>query len=284
MLPWLAALGVSALASGIGSYMAGGSNVAQKKKAGKPAARGGGGGGSLEGKLQKFELYTPEQKKAMNQLLKTGIGAYDQMGKPIKFEPLPAQGEMPGIAALRDLTAGRQQYDFAPIEQRALEQYRKQTLPGIAEMFAGGDALSSGAFLNQLAGSGSDLQSQLAALRSQYNIAQRGQEFQEGSEMNRSQLARDALLNQLYGQRESQNLARYGIRQQQQMFPFQQASQRANIGLNAGLGQQFQNAYFPKQPPTPSAWETAAPSLLGGLGAGLGQIGGGLAMKYLFGL
>ena len=70
---------------------------------------------------------------------------------------------------------GQNQFNFAPIEAQARKNYTEKTLPSIAERFAGSNSLRSSAFRNQLAQSGSDLESNLAAMKSNYNLQQQSQ-------------------------------------------------------------------------------------------------------------
>lgn len=73
------------------------------------------------------------------------------------------------------LSQGMQNSDFGGIENRARKQFNETTIPGIAERFTamgtGGSQRSSG-FQNSLGRAGSDLESQLGALRSQYGMQQ----------------------------------------------------------------------------------------------------------------
>lgn len=65
------------------------------------------------------------------------------------------------------------QLDFSPIEARARQQFKTQTIPGLAERFtAMGGGQRSSAFQSALGSASSDLESNLGALRSQYNLAQ----------------------------------------------------------------------------------------------------------------
>lgn len=71
---------------------------------------------------------------------------------------------------------GNMDQNFDPIEQRARQQYQQQTVPGLAERFTAlGGGQRSSAFAQNLGQSGADLESQLAALRSQYNMQRSGQ-------------------------------------------------------------------------------------------------------------
>lgn len=65
-------------------------------------------------------------------------------------------------------------FDFAPIAQQAREQFQTKTLPSIAERFTslGQGAQRSSAFPAALGQAGAGLESQLAALQSQYGLQQ----------------------------------------------------------------------------------------------------------------
>lgn len=99
-----------------------------------------GGGQALQ-----FQRFSPEQLQAMEQLRSLG---------------------MSGLGALQGLS-------FDPIEQRARQQFSKTTIPSLAERFtAMGGGQRSSAFQSALGEQASDLESQLAALRSQYGLQQ----------------------------------------------------------------------------------------------------------------
>ena len=84
-------------------------------------------------KKEQLPRFTPEQEQALNQLRQWGMENQDPQA----------------------------------IEDRYTKQFRESTIPGIAEQFAGmGGGLKSSAFQGALGRAGSDLSSQLAALRS----------------------------------------------------------------------------------------------------------------------
>lgn len=96
-------------------------------------------------------------------------------------ENMARQAGQFGMQGLQGLPAQYQQLmqglNFDPIEQNAMRQFNQTTVPGLAERFSSmgtGGSQRSSAFAQQLGGAGSDLMSQLAALRAQYGI-QRGQ-------------------------------------------------------------------------------------------------------------
>lgn len=94
------------------------------------------------GMVQQFPRFAPEQEAAMRSLLGYGVG---------------------GI--------GNTNLDFQPIADQARKQFKEQTVPGLAERFniLGGGGRSS-AQEQGLLRAGSDLESNLAALQSQYNL------------------------------------------------------------------------------------------------------------------
>jgi hypothetical protein len=89
---------------------------------------------------QQFPRFSPEQQQALNQLLARGISSTD----------------------------------FGPIEQQARTQFQQRTVPTLAERFTslGAGAQSSPAFARTLGEAGSQLEQNLAALRSQYALQQ----------------------------------------------------------------------------------------------------------------
>jgi hypothetical protein len=88
-----------------------------------------------------FSPYTQNQMSALQQLLQMGLGGMQQ-----------------------------QNFSFDPIEQRARTMFQEQTIPSLAERFAGLGGLRSSAFQTSLGRQASDLESQLAGMRSQYNM------------------------------------------------------------------------------------------------------------------
>lgn len=98
------------------------------------------------GHVQQFPRFAPEQEAAMRSLLGGGLQGLSQT----------------------DLS-------FEPIAERARKQFREETIPGLAERFTAlGGGQRSSAFGQQLGRAGSDLESQLAALGSQYNLQKFG--------------------------------------------------------------------------------------------------------------
>lgn len=104
---------------------------------------------------------------------------------PGRFDQLPTatQGQQQLQSnilqqALQALQSGQQQPGFRPIAQQARRQFSEQTVPGLAERFTsmGQGSLSSPAFASQLGQAGAGLDTNLAALRSQYQQHQQGQQ------------------------------------------------------------------------------------------------------------
>ena len=89
--------------------------------------------------------------------------------------------DLAGSQALQLLQGGRPQ-GFQPIADRAQRQFTTQTVPGLAERFSslGAGSQNSSAFQGALGQAGSDLQSQLAALESQFGQNQLSQLLNAG--------------------------------------------------------------------------------------------------------
>lgn len=104
---------------------------------------------------------------------------------PGRFEQLttatPGQQQLQSNVlsqALQALQASGQQPGFTPIAQQARRQFAQQTVPTLAERFTsmGQGSLSSPAFASQLGQAGAGLDTNLAALRSQYQQNQQSQQ------------------------------------------------------------------------------------------------------------
>jgi len=93
-----------------------------------------------KGEEQQFQKFTPEQQSALDQLLKQGS----------------------------------ESSDFSGIENLAQKRFQEETIPSIAERFTsmGAGGQGSSAFQSSLGRAGSDLESQLAGLRSQHGMQQ----------------------------------------------------------------------------------------------------------------
>lgn len=102
--------------------------------------------------LASINKYNPQQQSVLSNLLGSGLQGLQN----------PYEG-------------------FAPIAQQARSQFQRQTVPTLAERFAGSgnNALSSGAFASQLGEAGAGLEQGLAALQAQYGLQNRGQLLQQ---------------------------------------------------------------------------------------------------------
>lgn len=98
-------------------------------------------------KFQQFSQYGPGVQQALDQNIMNGL-----------------QGMSQG------------QFDFAPIEKQARTAFSTQTIPSLAQRFTnmGEGAQSTGMFKNALGRAGADLETNLAALKSNYNLQQQG--------------------------------------------------------------------------------------------------------------
>jgi len=85
--------------------------------------------------------YTPEQESALNDLLNMGM------------------------SGLRNLS-----FDFSPYENIARTKFREETIPSLAERFSALNAQGSSSFKSALGRAASDLESQLAQMRSEYGL------------------------------------------------------------------------------------------------------------------
>lgn len=102
-----------------------------------------------EASTKKRSFQTPQQQNLMNMILGQLSG---QGGGANQALSLLQQFLQPG------------QEGFDEFSQPYIQQFNQEVLPGIAERFAGGGALSSSGFAQALGGARSGLQSQLAQL------------------------------------------------------------------------------------------------------------------------
>lgn len=102
-------------------------------------------------KTKKRSLLTPEQEEALQ----------SYFSNPIEQSDLYKQGQ----GYLSSILQGGPEA-FSAFEAPYIQQFNQQTIPQLAEQFAGVGGLSSSAFGNQLASAGSNLQNQLATLHS----------------------------------------------------------------------------------------------------------------------
>lgn len=106
---------------------------------------------NLPGNYSQFPLLNPLQQRAQNQALTTALSGLQN----------------------------RQQPSFDPIANQARRQFQTQTIPTIAERFTsmpGAGSQRSSAFTGALGNAGSQLESNLASLQSQFNLSNQAQE------------------------------------------------------------------------------------------------------------
>ena len=106
-------------------------------------------------KLKKIATGTPQQEALHNNILQQAMGMQQQGGGYNLAQQHYNNLLQPGNEAYNNFAAPY------------MQQFNEQTLPGIAERFAGGGALSSSGFGQALGGAASGLQGQLAQLFSQ---------------------------------------------------------------------------------------------------------------------
>lgn len=102
-----------------------------------------------EGGIERAPIRGPQQIGAQNQALQMALSGL--------------QGSKPS---------------FAPIETHARKQFQQQTLPGILERLTNMGGQRSSALGESLAGGAQDLETSLAAMRSQFDMGNRGQLMQ----------------------------------------------------------------------------------------------------------
>lgn len=97
-----------------------------------------------------------------------------------RFGPQFQQQNDELIRSLLTRLGSPDQFNFDPIEKQAREGFSQRTVPSIAERFTsmGSNALSSPAFASQLGQAGAGLETDLAALKSQYGMQQNQQLMQ----------------------------------------------------------------------------------------------------------
>ena len=116
------------------------------------------GGGGTEDQMKQFEQFSPEQQDFFKNIFSQLQGG--QIG----------QGYQQGMSGLQDLLDPSSEA-MSRFADPYMKQFQQQTVPGLAEQFAGagatGGALSSSGFGQALGGAGSQLQTQLAGMKSQ---------------------------------------------------------------------------------------------------------------------
>ena len=243
-----------------------------------------------KGKEKKYQNFSGSQRNAMDEFLQFARGQLGQGGitNPQQI-PTPEPLQQPENLQYQPyqtlpVTYRPLNFDVEPLVQQAQAQFQQQTIPSIAERFtaAGAGSQGSSAFAQQLGGAGTDLQRNLAALRSQvgYQTAQQNEQnrlnvgqFNVGAGLNTARLNEGNRL--AYGQQNADQQFRFGGYNQQLPFQFQQqnianllSAQQGRLG-NAGqfgqigLQQPYSRAYFPGQP-------GALQGLASGIGQGLG--------------
>lgn len=111
---------------------------------GSVLASGLGSATSNRGKFQQLQRFNPQQNSQLDQLTQLGLGQLQN----------PYQG-------------------FQGIADQARANFNNVTVPGLAERFAGSNARqSSPSYLQQLGAAGSQLDTNLAGLQSQYGLQQ----------------------------------------------------------------------------------------------------------------
>ena len=93
------------------------------------------------GKDLRFDLFRPQQQQAFSDILSQSMDQF--------------QGS---------------DFSFGPIADRARKQFQEQTVPSLAERFTGLGGQRSSAFGQQVGQAGADLESQLAAMESQFGL------------------------------------------------------------------------------------------------------------------
>lgn len=107
--------------------------------------------------MKKFDQYTPEQQKRLNEMLQM-LSGEGQLG----------QGQDESLSFWRDILSG-EPGAFEKFSDPYMREFNEKTIPMLAERFAGAGAnsgaLSSSGFGQSLSSAGAGLQSQLAALK-----------------------------------------------------------------------------------------------------------------------
>ena len=104
------------------------------------------------------------------------------------------------LPILMQLLQGGTPAGFQGIEENARRGFNTQTLPSLAERFAGIGGLGSSGYRNSLVGAGTQLESNLAALRGQYGQNQLSQLLGPSLQSNRAYLpGQPGLLHSLIG-------------------------------------------------------------------------------------
>lgn len=122
-------------------------------------------------KLKQIPTGTPEQTALHNNLLQQAMGMSQPGGGYNQAQQYYNSLLQPGNDAYNNFAAPY------------MNQFQEQTLPGIAERFAGAGALSSSGFGQALGGAGAGLQSQLAQLFAQLQSQAAGQQTNQYNQL-----------------------------------------------------------------------------------------------------
>lgn len=187
------------LLSGGGAYLGQAGGSALGGALGGPLGAGVGGflGGAAGGGLPYLMSYLGDQRNQNSQQQ----GARDYLLQQLMQDPSQNGGGFEGI------------------QNEAMRRYQQETIPQLAERFAGAGALNSSGFQQSLASSGQELQSRLAALRDQSQL--------QREQLNQNRLG--GLGNYLNGQQQ--------LQQQNSFMPSLSTLLNAGqLGLNAYQG------------------------------------------------
>lgn len=141
--------------------------------------------------------------------------------------------------------------EFGPIEEQARRQFSEQTIPKLAEQFAGAGGLNSTALKGELGKASSDLESKLAALKSQYGLQRANalgglSQKQQALDVGRAQAIGNlglAQQNQQFNQQQA--LSNFGLQQNQQQLG-EKGLQNQLLASLLGAGQ-YQTAGSPQK-------------------------------------
>lgn len=126
------------------------------------------------GGMMSASQYSPWAQQMMQDQTKQGAAGYAQMNQPWVMDLIKnlMQNGGQGLQGLTD-----QKFNFGPIADEARANFAQQTIPSIAERFSSlgtGGSQRSSAFPQLLSQAGGDLERQLAALKEQYGLQEKG--------------------------------------------------------------------------------------------------------------
>lgn len=125
-----------------------------------------------EDMIKIMDTLPPNVREKVDQLMDKIADQFDYMVSPqqqVNFNELEQITPANIAQQTRDFLPDT---SFEPIEKLARQNFQQQTIPSLAERFAGLGGLQSTAFKGELGRAGSNLENQLAALRSQYGLQQ----------------------------------------------------------------------------------------------------------------